>query len=98
MRITVDGSCAVAVAGRLVSAISASSPSSVPGPAMTSPIAFDALVEPERALLDDVAAVGRLAGDEQHLALVHVAALRADRENAQRVAAEQPQRRHPLDE
>ena len=35
MRITVDGSFAVAVAGRLVSVISASSPSSVPGPTMT---------------------------------------------------------------
>ena len=34
MRITVDGSFAVAVAGRLVSEISASSPSSVPGPAI----------------------------------------------------------------
>ena len=42
MRITVDGSRAVAVAGRLVSASSASSPSSVPGPAINSPAAFDA--------------------------------------------------------
>ena len=37
MRITVDGSLAVAVAGRMVSVSSASSPSSVPGPTMISP-------------------------------------------------------------
>ena len=42
MRITVDGSFAVAVAGRLISQISASSPSSVPGPAMSSPACFEA--------------------------------------------------------
>ena len=62
MRITVDGSRAVAVAGRLVSAISANSPSSVPGPAMTSPTGFDAAFQPERSFLDDIAAVGRIAG------------------------------------
>ena len=35
---------------------------------------------------------------EQHLALMHVAALGADGEDAERRAAEHAQRRHPLDE
>src|ERR1041385_4391137 len=87
MRTTLEGSRAIAATGRLVSVSSASSPIKVPGPAT--------LGVPS---LPHVGAVGVLALAEQRDALVDVAVLRADRQNAQRVAAEQRKRRHALQE
>ena len=100
MRITVDGSAAVAVTGRVVSVSSASSPSSAPrATVISAALAFGVVgLERERAFLDHIAGVGRIAGREQHLAAVHVAALGADRQDAQRVAPEDREARHPLQE
>ena len=54
--------------------------------------------EIERAFLHHIGAVGVLALAEQRDAFVDVAALGADRQNAQRIAAEQPERRNALQE
>ena len=99
MRSTVDGSFAVAVTGRMVSVSSASSPSSVPRPDDDAlPPSALAAIECERAFLHHKPESADVAGTEQHLARMHVAALGADRENAQRSAAEQLERRHPFEE
>ena len=52
----------------------------------------------ERAFLHHVTAVGLIAERKQRLAVVDIAALGADRENAQRRTSEQPQCRHPFQE
>ena len=79
MRITVDGSIAVAVTGRLVSVTSASSPRSAPRPTVIAGVrgVGGGQRELQRALLDDVAAVGGIAGGKQHLAAFQVAWLSA---------------------
>ena len=98
MRNTVDSSRAVAVAGRAVSASSADSPSSVPGPAMMSRFAGPLPAGDERALLHDVGAVGGFAGSEQHLIRLDAVAFGADGEDAQRRCAEPAENRNPLKE
>ncbi|MNR67088.1 hypothetical protein D3C85_1908990 [compost metagenome] len=52
------------------------------------------VLQHERAFLHDVAAIGEIAGIEQHGAARHFLGLGADREDAQRGTAEQRQRRH----
>ena len=59
MRITEECSSAIAVAGRCIATISASSPISAPGPAMTS--APPLVLDPERAALHDEAGIGVVA-------------------------------------
>ena len=98
MRSTVESSRAVTVAGRSVSVSSADSPSKVPGSATTSPSPARFPPQPERALQDDIGAVGGLAGREQHLAGLHRVAFGADGEDAQCAGAEATQNRHPLKE
>ena len=50
----------------------------------------------ERAALNDVAAVGRLADGEQHLAGFHGVAFGADGDDAQRTGAEPAENRNPF--
>ncbi len=52
----------------------------------------------EGAFLDHEGAFGLVARIEQHFAIVDVTGLRADRQNAQGLAAEQTERRHPFEE
>ena len=82
IRNTADGSRAVAVAGRVVSAKSADSPSRVPGPATISRFAALGL-QRERAFLDRIGAIGGVAGGEQHLTRFEPVALRADGQDPQ---------------
>ena len=98
MRSTVDGSAAIAVIGRVVSASSANSPSSVPLCATTAGASLAAALScsVNEPFWITIAGVRRVADAEQHFAAVHVSRFRADRENAQRIASEHRQRRHPL--
>ena len=99
MRITTVGSFAIAVAGHTVSVSSASSPTSVPGPAMNClPSQRRARLQQQRAFLHDIAAIGEFAGVEQHRAAWQVLGFRADREDAQRLLAEHREGGHLLEE
>ena len=86
MRSTVEGSSALAVAGRRVSLNSATSPRSVHGPTVSSRPSLDEQIE--ATFLDHVSAVGLIAALEQHFAAVDVTGLGADRQNAQRLATQ----------
>ena len=78
----------MAVAGRMVSASSAASPSSVAEPAIISGSLGRPEIEAERAVLHHVSAIGDVAGAEQHLAFRDGITLRADGKDAQRSGAE----------
>ena len=97
IRNTSDGSRAVAVAGRVVSAKSADSPRRVPGPATISRFAVLGL-QRERAFLDRIRAIGGVAGGEQHLTRFEPVALRADGQDPQGRRPEPPENRNPLKE
>src|SRR5262249_31201018 len=94
---TVAGSSALAVAGRLVSANSATSPRSVHGPTVRSlPSSGRGRRNPPR--LDHETALRLVAGVEQHLPAIDVAGLRADRQNAQGRPSQETERRHAFEE
>ena len=97
IRKTVDGSRAVAVAGRVVSAKSADSPRRVSGSG--DDFCFAVLgLERKRAFLDGIRAIGGVAGGEQHLTGFEPVALRADRQDPQGRRPEPPENRNPLKE
>ncbi len=99
MRITTVGPCAIAVDAHTVSVSSASSPTSVPGPAVIClPFHRRVRLQQQRAFLHDVAAVGEFAGVEQHRAVLQLPGLGADRQDAQRLLAERREGRHLLEE
>ncbi len=94
MRSTMESSRATAVAGRCVCDNSAASPSNAPGSATSSASAARSGLSANEPSLDDVGAVGGLAGREQHLAGFDRIGLGADGEDAQRRSAEAAQNRH----
>ena len=96
---TTVGSRAIAVTGETVSAISDKFAEQRAGAdGVIRAAGRRALLDRERAGLHDIAAVGELAGVEQHRAARQLARLGADGEHAQGLLAERGQRRHLLEE
>ena len=97
IRNTADGSRAVAVAGRVVSAKSADFAEQ--GAGAGDDLCFAALgLQRKRAFLDRIGAIGDVAGGEQHLTRFEPVALRADGQDPQCRRPEPPENRNPLKE
>jgi len=94
MRITEPRSSAVAVDGRFIATIKASSPISAPGPAMISAPPSSTRKVP----LHDIAGIGGVADLEQHLTCIEITLLGADRQHAQGAVAQQTHRRDLLEQ